>query len=172
MTTGKHLTDEQAQRHLEGLLSPAVASDVESHLGACAGCRALVASYRALSDALDGLAAAEPPPDFTIGVMALVDARERAARRERRLATSILAAVGAAALAAFVAAGQAAWAPALASAFSSVASAASALRLAADVAAPVVGALRLPIGLSCAAVAVPLLLALARLIPSRSSEIA
>ena len=65
MTTAQHLGDEGAQRLLEGLLPAAEAGPAEAHLAACPACRALVESHRALAAALEGLAAPEPPPDFT-----------------------------------------------------------------------------------------------------------
>ena len=172
MTTGMHLSDEQAQRHLEGILSGAAAAEVEEHLAACAGCQALVESYRALSEALDALAPAEPPADFTAGVLACIEARERSAARERRLALGILAGVAAAAAALFVVAGQGAWAPLLSRWSNSLVSATAALRIGSDVLDPLLRTLRAEIALACAVVGLPLLVAMRRLVASRGTELA
>lgn len=172
MTTGMHLSDELAQRHLEGILSGAAAAEVEAHLAGCADCRALVASYRALAEALDGLGPAEPPADFTAGVLARIDARERSAALERRLALGILAAVGAAAVLLFAVAGQGAWAPLLSRWSNALVGATAAVRIGSDVLDPVVRTLRAEIGLACAVLGLPLLVAMRRLVASRGTEIA
>jgi anti-sigma factor RsiW len=166
-----HLNDAQAQRLLDGLLFPDERADVETHHGACAECQALVESYRALAEALDGLAAPELPLDFTEGVLALVDARERAAARERRFALGIAAAAVACAGVALVL-GLGAWGPGLAAAVESLGSAGRALRLGLDIATPVVSALRLYIALASALAAMPVLFLLSRLMPTPSAQIA
>ncbi len=172
MTTGMHLSDELAQRHLEGMLAGPVATEVEEHLAACAGCRALEASYRALGEALDALVPAEPPADFTSGVLARIEARERAAARERRLALGILAGVGAAAVALFAVAGQGAWAPLLSRWSNALVGATAALRIGSDVLDPVFRTLRAEIALACAVLGLPLLVAMKRLVASRGTELA
>jgi predicted anti-sigma-YlaC factor YlaD len=172
MTTGMHLSDELAQRHLDGILSGAAADEVEEHLAACSGCRALLKSYRALSQALDALVPAEPPTDFTAGVLARIAARERSAARERRLALGILAGVGAAAAVLFVVAGQGAWAPLLSRWSSALVGATAALRIGSDVIDPLVRALRAEIALACAVLGLPLLVAMRRLVASRGTELA
>jgi hypothetical protein len=58
----------------------------------------------------------------------------------------------------------------LSAASARVARALDTLRLSADVIAPVVGALRVQIAAACAAVGLPLLLGLARLVPARSAR--
>ena len=111
-----HLTDAQAQRLVDGVLSTAEAPEVERHAAACLECQALVESYRMLEGALDALAEPELPDDFTFGVLA------------------------------------------------------RALRIGAGFVPAVVGALRLQIVLAAAAFALPLLLALARLMPAPRPE--
>ncbi len=172
MTNRTHLSDEIAQRHLEGLLGPGPAAEVEEHLASCAGCRALVRSHRLLAEALGGLATAEPPAGFTAGVLSRIEARERAAAFERRVALAILGSVVAAAAAFFAAAGPGAWASALSGGSESLAQATSALRIGADVAGPLVRALRAEIALACAAASLPLLIVLKRLVPARRAETA
>jgi anti-sigma factor RsiW len=162
-----HLDDERAQRLLEGLLPEPERAEADAHLAGCPGCRDLVASYRALSEALDGLPSEEPPSTFTAGVLARIERRERSAAWERRLALAILAAAAAAA-AAFLAAGsQGAWAPTLSIWSGALVRTATALRIGADVAAPMLGALRIPIAACCAALGLPILFALGRLVPAR-----
>lgn len=172
MTTGMHLSDELAQRHLERMLTGAVAAEVEEHLSGCAGCQALVASYRALGEALDGLVPAEPPADFTAGVLARIEARERTVAWERRLALGILAGVGAAAVLLFAGAGQGAWAPLLSSWSNALVGATAAVRIGSDVLDPLLRNLRAEIALACAVLGLPLLIAMKRLVASRGTELA
>jgi anti-sigma factor RsiW len=166
-----HLDDERAQRFLDEQLPEAEAAEARGHLAGCEGCRLLLDSYRALAQALDGLEAPPPPADFTDGVLARIDARERAASRERRLAGAILAVAAAAAAALLAAAGQAAWAPALSRAGDLLGAGATWLSVGADVVSPVFRALRLEIAVVSAAAAIPLLVALHRL-SLRRAEIA
>jgi anti-sigma factor RsiW len=166
-----HLTDAQAQRLLDGVLLPAEAAEVESHAAGCGECQALVASFQALSDALDGLELPPLPADFTEGVLALVDQRERAAARERRFAFGIAAAAIAAVCVAVVSS-IGTWGPGLASAVDALGSAGRALRLGVDIATPVVAALRLYIALAAALAAMPVLYLLSRLMPAPSAQIA
>jgi anti-sigma factor RsiW len=167
-----HLGDETALRLIDRLLPGAEAAEAQAHLSGCGACRALVESHRALAAALDDLEAPEPPADFTEGVLTLIDSRERAAARERRLAAGILgaAALGAAAL--LAAAGTAAWAPVLSGIGDAFAGAATWSRLGADVAGPVVRALRLEIAMGAAGAAATLLLALRRLTPRHVQALA
>ncbi|HEY6100340.1 MAG TPA: anti-sigma factor [Anaeromyxobacter sp.] len=169
MTTfSGHLTDAQAQRLLDGALEPSRDGGVESHLAGCAECQALVESYRALCEALGGLDAELPPlpDDFTAAVLAGIDLRERAVARDRRLAFGILAGVLAAAVAVFAVAGAGAWAPTLSGWADGLGSTARAVRIGAGFVPTVVHALRLQILLAAAAVALPLLIAFARLMPA------
>lgn len=170
MTTPSHLDDERSQLLLEGLLPPAEAALARGHLAGCPGCRALVESHRVLAEALSGLAAAEPPADFTAGVMARVERRQRLAAWERRLGLAILAAAAAASGALFASAGESAWAGAMGSMLHSLSGAATALRIGTEVVAPVVSALRPQIIVACAAVALPLFFVLGWLAPARRSE--
>jgi anti-sigma factor RsiW len=166
-----HLTDAQAQRLVDGALLDAERTLVLEHQAACPECQALAASYRALSDALDGLELPELAPDFTETVLARIDRRERAAARERRVAAAIMVAGTCALVAAFgLSVGQ--WGDAIVRGLDLLAGAARALRLSAEVATPVVSALRLHIGLACAVLAVPLLVALSRLMPAPATETA
>jgi anti-sigma factor RsiW len=167
-----HLTDEQAQMHLEGLLPADEAPAVSSHLRECPECQALVLSFEALQQALSALPAAEPPGDFTAGVMARIDERERASARERRVALAVLGVVGLGAGTALALAGQGAWAPVLSGASARLAQALQALRISGDVLSPIVGALRVQIAVACAALGLPLLLGLAQLVPARSHRAA
>jgi anti-sigma factor RsiW len=172
VTSPVHLTDELAQLHLEGLLAPSAAAEAQAHLAHCPDCRALVHSFRALSEALASLAPVEPPPDFTAGVMAGIAARERAAAWERRIASGILAAVAALAGALLAVIGPGAVAPTVSQWSEFIARAAAFARVGAEVAGPILGALRVEILLACAALGLPLLLALGRLMPARSRRIA
>jgi anti-sigma factor RsiW len=162
----QHLTDAQAQRIVDGALLEAEADRVERHVAECLLCQATVESYRALAVALEGL---EVPPlaaDFTAGVFARIDARERAAARERRWALGILGGVAVAAVVAFAAAGAGAWAAPVSAAADAFGALARTVRIGAGFVPALVGALRLQIILAAAAVAVPLLVALVRLVPA------
>ncbi len=163
-----HLTDEQAQRLVDAALDPHRDTGVEAHAAGCAACQALVASYRALASALDDLEIPPLPDDFTGAVLARVQAVERSAARERRIALGILLGVIAATAAVFGLAGAGAWAPTLARFADGVGSAARVLRVGAGFVPELISALRLQIALAASAVALPLLLALARLMPRRS----
>jgi len=168
--TTRHLSEEEAQRLLEGGLPGEERSRESEHLASCAGCQALVSSFQALEDALALLPAAEPPPDFTEGVLARIDLRERSARRERRVALGVLGAVAAALAATVALAGQAAWAPALSGASASLVQGVEAARISRQVLSPLLGALRAEIVLGCAALGLPLLLGLSRLVPARAQR--
>lgn len=167
-----HLTDTQAQRHLDAALAPDEASAIEQHLEGCTACQQLIESYLALSVALEDLAVPDLPPDFTAGVLERIEARERAVVRERRIAFGILGAVVCAALLAFAAAGTGSWAPAVSSWADDLGGAARALRITSAFVPTVVGALRLQLLLAAAVVALPLLLLIARLMPSPRPEAA
>jgi anti-sigma factor RsiW len=166
-----HLTDAQAQRLLDGVLLPGEAAEVEPHVAGCADCQALLESFRALSEALDGLELPPLPVDFTEGVFARIDALERAAARERRFAFGIaVTAIAAVCVAAVFTIGV--WAPGLAAAVEGLGSAGRALRLGVDIATPVVSALRLYLALASALAALPVLYLLSRLMPAPSAQIA
>lgn len=170
-----HLGDAQAQRALEGVLEPSERHEVERHLAGCPACQALVESYRALSAALDGLdadALAPLPDDFTAGVLARIDARERSTARARWVAFAILGVVVAAAAALAAVAGASAWAPAVSGVADGLAWAARAIRVGSSFLPDVVTALRLQILLAAGLVALPILVAMARLIPAPRREIA
>lgn len=167
-----HLTDAQAQRLMDGVLLAAEAAEVEAHAASCAACQALVESYQVLGDALGALEIPELPADFTAGVLARVDARERAVARERRFAVAICAGVLVALAVAVAAAGAGTWAPLASRVVSGLGAAGRVLRIGADVVTPVVAALRLQLALACAAVALPVLFLLSRLMPSPRAEVA
>ncbi len=167
-----HLTDAQAQRLVDGMLSAAEAPAVERHAAACAECRATVETYRMLASALEDLEVPALPADFTDGVLALVETRERALARERRHAFGILAALAACTVAAFAFAGASAWAPYFSSVAEAFGTAARAFQIGSTFMPHLVGALRLQIIVGAAALAVPFLLALARLMPQQRTEIA
>ena len=161
-----HLTDAQAQQVVDGALLEAEAATVERHVAECLECQAAVESYRVLAVALEGLAVPPLPADFTAGVFARIDAHERASVHERRWALGILGGAAVATILAFVAAGAGAWAPAVSTAAEGFGALARAVRIGAGFVPALVGAFRLQIILAAAAVAVPLLVALARLMPA------
>ena len=166
MTTTGHLTDAQAQRLVDGALPEDEALRTEAHVASCAACAAEVETYRLLSSALDALDVPPPPADFTDGVLARIDAQERALARERRHAIAILAAVVAATAAAFAVAGAGAWAPTVASSADVFGRAVHVLQVGSSFVPKVVSALRFQIILAAAALALPLLLGLVRLMPA------
>lgn len=174
MTTfSGHLTDAQAQRVVDGALLGAEAHEVEAHVAGCLECQGLVATYEALGAALSReLEVPGLPDDFTDGVLALVDTRERAVRRERRFATVICAALLVAVATAAVLAGAGGWAPAGARLADTLGATARAVGLGAGVLPQLVSALRLPVALACVTAVLPLLFALSRLMPSPRTEIA
>ncbi len=169
---GLHLSDAQAQRLVDGMLSESEAPAVERHAAACAECRATVETYRMLASALEDLEVPALPADFTDGVLALVETRERALARERRHAFGILSALAACTVAAFAFAGASAWAPYFSSVAEAFGTAARAFQIGSTFMPHLVGALRLQIIVGAAALAVPFLLALARLMPQQRTEIA
>jgi anti-sigma factor RsiW len=162
-----HLSEDEVQLHLDGLVPPGDLDRVTGHLDACAQCRALVRSFQALGEALDRLPLAEPPADFTLGVLARIDERQRAAARERRLAAIVLGVTVGAMASTVALAGQSAWAPVLSEASAAFVQGVRAVRISGAVLSPVVGALRLPIAVACSALGLPLLLGLSRLLPAR-----
>lgn len=165
-----HLTDAQAQRLLDGVLRAEEAAEVAGHAAACRECTALIESYRALSLALDALPGPELPSDFTAGVLQRVEEGERTAARERWAAAAVLGGILAALAVAVLVGGNGAWVPTAARLAEQLGAVSSTLRLGAEVLPPVVGALRVPIAAASAALALPLLFALSRLIPSPRTE--
>jgi anti-sigma factor RsiW len=167
-----HLTDAEAQRLVDGALSEAEAPALELHVAGCSACQATVATYRMLAAALDDLEVPELPADFTDGVLARVDARERALARERKHAVAILAAVALATVVAFVIAGASAWAPVVSSSADFLGDAVHTFRIGWSFVPEVLSALRFQIIFAAAALSLPLLLALARLMPAPRPETA
>ena len=172
MTDVRHIDEGEAQAFLEGLLPGKERARVDAHLEGCASCQSIILSFERLEEALSGLPLAEPPADFTAGVMARIDERERAKAGERRVVVAVLATVSLALAFAIALAGQAAWAPALSAVSSVGVSALHALRISSDVLSPLVAALRLEILFAAAAIGIPLLLALSRLAVPRQGQIA
>ncbi|HEX9051693.1 MAG TPA: zf-HC2 domain-containing protein [Anaeromyxobacter sp.] len=169
---GLHLTDAQAQRLVDGMLPAAEAAALERHAAACVECRATVETYRMLAAALEDLEVPALPADFTDGVLALVETRERALARERRHALGILAVLAACTVAAFAFAGASAWAPFFSSVAESLGTAVRAFQIGETFVPQLVGALRLQIIVGAAALAVPLLMAISRLMPHPRTETA
>jgi anti-sigma factor RsiW len=167
-----HVAEDEAQLYLEDAVEPAEAARIDAHLAGCVECQALLASFEALSQALSALPLGEPPADFTAGVMARIDERERAKAGERRVVLTVLAAVSAALAVALLVAGQAAWAPALSAVSSVGVRALQAVRISSDVLSPLVSALRLEIIVVSAAIGIPLLLAVSRLAVPRQGQVA
>ncbi len=172
MTDMRHLTEDEAQLFLEDGLAAPERTWAETHLAGCTSCQALVGSFEALSEALSGLPLADPPPDFTAGVMARIDERVAVRASERRFAVAVLAAVGVSLAVALALSGQATWAPALSAVSSAGVKALQVLRITSDVLSPVVSALRVQIIVVAAAVGIPLLLALSRLATPRQGQAA
>ena len=172
MTDIRHLDEDQAQSFLEGLLAADERSRVDAHLESCAPCQELVLSFEALESALSGLPVAEPPADFTAGVLARIDEREQARSVDQRVVFAVLATVSTTLVVALVLAGQSAWAPAISAVSTSGVRALHALRISADVLSPVVSALRVQIIVASAALAIPLFLALSRLAAPRAEQAA
>lgn len=172
MIDHRHLTDEEAQLHLESGLSAPEGARVETHLSGCPSCQALVSSFEALSEALTAMPLAEPPADFTAVVMARIDQRELARARERQATLAVLGAVAASLVVALAFAGQAAWAPALSAVSTGAVKALYAFRITSDVLSPLISALRLQIIVVVAAVGIPLTLALSRLAAPRQGQAA
>jgi anti-sigma factor RsiW len=172
MTDVRHLDEEEVQSFLEGLLPGGERARVDAHLESCAACQSLLVSFEALEEALSGLTLADPPIDFTAGVMARIDEREKAKAGERRVVVAVLATVSAALVVAVLLAGQAAWAPALSAVSSVGVSALRTARIASDVMSPVISALRVQIIVALAVVGIPLLLALSRLATPRQAQAA
>ncbi|WP_242346821.1 anti-sigma factor family protein, partial [Anaeromyxobacter terrae] len=161
-----HLSDAQTQRVVDGALLEAETASVERHVAECPECQAAVETYRMLAIALEDLDVPPLPADFTAGVFDRIDAAERAAARERRWALGILTGVGLAIVVAFVAAGAGAWAPPVSGVAERFGDLARAARIGAGFLPALVGAFRLQIILVAAAIAIPLLVALARLMPA------
>ena len=169
-TVSGHLTEAQAQRLLDGTLDPASDAGVAEHAAACAGCGALVESFRALGEALDGLTVPELPADFTAQVMARIDEAERAAARERRWAFGIAAAVLLVAGASLAAAGATGLGNAVSAVSERLDLAVRAARLGAGVLPGLLSALRLQLLLATTLFSLPLIFGLSRLMPAARTE--
>lgn len=167
-----HLTDGQAQRLIDGLLDPVLDAEVAEHAAACPDCAALVESYRFLGDALDDLPLPELPADFTDAVLARIETAEAALVRERRVGFAVMAVVLLGAAGALAAAGAGGFATTVATWADRLGEASQAFRLGQGVLPGLLSALRVQIIIGAAAVAVPLLIGLSRLMPAPRAEIA
>lgn len=171
MTTVRgHLTEAQAQRLLERALDPDTDRGVAEHAEACAECGALVESFRALDDALDGLTVPELPADFTAQVMARIEDAERSAARERRWAFGIAAAVLLVAAASLAAAGATGLGHAVSTVSEQLELAGQTLRVGFGVLPGLLSALRLQLLLATTALSLPVLYGLSRLMPAARTE--
>ena len=160
-----HLRDEQAQALVDGLLDGSERAACSAHAAGCADCRLLVESYRALSAALEDLDAPAPPAGFTAAVLQRIDVAEAQRAWERRLALGILGAAAGLAALLFALSGAGAWVPLAARLVEALGTALTTTTLVREVASPLLQALRLQIALGCAALGLPLLFALSRLVP-------
>ena len=169
-TISGHLTDAQAQRLIDGLLDAARDTGVEAHALRCPECAALVESFRALGEALDGLPLPPLPDDFTAGVLARIEVEELAQARERRVAALVVAAaalLGAVALTAAVAGGVG---PTVSAVADQLGLAARALKLGSGVLPGLLSAMRGYLLVATAAAAIPLFYGLARLMPATGAQ--
>lgn len=166
-----HLTEEEAQRLVDGLLDRERRDACRAHAEDCPECALLVESYSALCDALGGLDLPPAPADFTNSVMSRIEAIEENEVWERRLALGILLVTASIAVGVFLVAGGNAWAPALSRVCGKLGEFVGTLSLGASVLGPIVRALRLEIALACTVLALPLLFALSRLVPRRAAAL-
>jgi len=169
-TISGHLTDAMAQRLLDGLLDPDADAGAEAHAAGCPECAALVESYRLLARALDQLEVPDLPADFTASVLERLDRLEAARARERRFALAVLASLLAVGAGALLAAGVGGLASTVGDVAESLGQATRALRLSRGVLPGLLSALRLPLLVGAAAVAIPLLFGLTRLMPAHRTE--
>lgn len=169
-TISGHLTDAMAQRLLDGQLDPERDAAAEAHAATCPECAALVESYRLLGAALDDLEVPALPADFTASVLERIDRVEAARARERHLAVGVLAGLLLVAAGALLAAGVGGLAATVGSLADHLGPAAQALRLGKGVLPSVLAAVRLPLLVGAAAVAIPLLFGLTRLMPAPRTE--
>jgi anti-sigma factor RsiW len=170
-TISGHLTDAMAQRLVDGLLDAGRDAGAEAHAASCPACAALVESYRLLGDALDDLDVPALPTDFTASVLQRIDEVESAQARERRLAVAVLAGILLVAVGALVAAGAGGLGTTVGQLADQLGQATQALRIGRGVVPSLVTAVRLPLLVGAAAVAIPLLFGLTRLMPAPRTEI-
>jgi anti-sigma factor RsiW len=171
-TTSGHLTDAMAQRLADGLLDPTADAGAEAHAAGCPDCAALVESYRLLGEALEDLEIPALPADFTASVLDRIERVEVAQARERRLAVAVLAGVLLVAAGALVAAGVGGLASTVGGWADGLGEASRAFRIGRGVVPSLLSALRLPLLVGAAAVTIPVLFGLTRLMPApRTSSI-
>lgn len=158
--TGEHLDDGALQALADGSLRGPEGMVAREHCETCARCESERAAYAALDARLSSLAVPALPPDFTAVVLAAAAGREEllAARRQHALA-----AIPAAALA-FLAILGWAFSAGLAQRVNEIIAGVAAVRAVAEVAEPVLLAVRLPAALFalalCACIAAALIRAL------------
>ena len=165
-----HLTEAQAQRLLDEALEAGRDAGVAEHAAACADCRALVDSFRALELALDELEVPELPADFTARVMARIDDVERSAARERRWALGLAAAVLLVAGAGVAAAGASGLGSVVSTLSEQLDPVGRAIRIAVGVLPGLLSALRLQLLLFTSALSLPIIYGLSRLMPAARTE--
>jgi anti-sigma factor RsiW len=166
-----HLGDERAQAFVDDLVGGAEREACRVHAAACADCRLLVDSYRALAASLEGLETPAPPEGFTAAVLQRIDVAEAQRAWERRLSLGILGAAAGLAVLLFALSGAGAWAPLAGRLVEALGATITTTTVVREVASPLLHALRLQIVLGCAALGLPLLIALSRLVP-RGAEAA
>lgn len=169
-TLDGHLTDDLAQRLADGLADPAAAVGAEAHLSRCEACAALVESYRELAEALEDLPLPDLPADFTAAVLDRIEVAEAQGARERRFALGVLSAVLVVAAGAAVAGGAGGLAGAVAGWADGLGDASQLLRIGRGVLPGLLSALRLPLLVGAAAVALPVIFGLSRLMPAYRTE--
>lgn len=148
-STERHLDDERAQDLLDGLLAAPESRAAEEHLAGCADCRALVASYRTLSEALDQLDRPAPPLDFGAAVALRTAAVDSAETWSHRLAIGILTAATLLCFASMAGGGKAAWDAAFSDATGLVETSLILARLGTSVLLPLLRALEVELLLAC-----------------------
>jgi anti-sigma factor RsiW len=165
-----HLSEAQAQRLLDGALDPSTDAGVTEHVDCCAGCCALVESFRALDEALDHLTVPELPADFTARVMGCIDDVERASARERRWAFGIAAAVLLVAGVSLAAAGATGLGNAVSALSERLDLLARTVRVGAGVLPGLISTLRLQLLLATTVLSLPIFYGLSRLMPPARTE--
>jgi hypothetical protein len=158
----EHFRDELAQD--VALRSPDRSE--AAHLAACGECRALVEDYRTLGLSLAALRPPEPPRDFARGVFARLEARSRSERRLALwglvlLAPAMLVSLGSLWLVA----------RSVGDGASLLSGAAAVFRVLASL-LPALAPLQAGVSIGCAALCVPLLFAIYRLLPANAGTTA
>ena len=151
-----HLTDLQIQGLADGTLRGPEGLAAREHCDACLECAGELQLYAALAGKLSALKDPEPPADFTATVLAAVQVREAHLVQRRH---TLYAAIPAAALAVFAIVG---WGFYAMVNVSQLVDGFSALRTTVSVLAPVLTAIRVPLGIGAFIVFAAVLTALSR----------